>query len=154
MSSPHASTFIYVTYIRTTPEKLWSALTDTDFMQQYWFNARVESDFKKSSPWRIVLEDGRVADTGEILEAKPPKRLVIKWRNEFKPELKADGYAICTMELEPVADAVKLTITHSIDKENAKFIEAVSGGWPKILSNLKSLLETGELVLVEKPAAA
>jgi len=154
MGSPHASTFIYVTYIRTTPEKLWSALTDTDFMQQYWFNARVESDFKKGSPWRIVLEDGRVADTGEILEAKPPKRLVIKWRNEFKPELKADGYAICTMELEPVADAVKLTITHSIDKENAKFIEAVSGGWPKILSNLKSLLETGELVLVEKPAAA
>jgi len=154
MGSPHASTFIYVTYIRTTPEKLWSALTDTDFMQQYWFNARVESDFKKGSPWRIVLEDGRVADTGEILEAKPPKRLVIKWRNEFKPELKAEGYAICTMELEPVADAVKLTITHSIDTENAKFIEAVSGGWPKILSNLKSLLETGELVLVEKPAAA
>ena len=154
MGSPHASTFIYVTFIRTTPEKLWSALTDTDFMQQYWFNARVESDFKKGSPWRIVLEDGRVADTGEILEAKPPKRLVIKWRNEFKPELKAEGYAICTMELEPVADAVKLTITHSIDKENAKFIEAVSGGWPKILSNLKSLLETGELVLVEKPAAA
>jgi uncharacterized protein YndB with AHSA1/START domain len=154
MSSPHASTFIYVTYIRTTPEKLWSALTDTDFMQQYWFNARVESDFKMGSPWKIVLEDGRVADTGEILESKPPKRLVIKWRNEFKPELKAEGYAICTMELEPVADAVKLTITHSIDKENAKFIEAVSGGWPKILSNLKSLLETGELVLVEKPAAA
>ena len=58
------------------------------------------------------------------------------------------------MELEPAADAVKLTITHSIDKENAKFIEAVSGGWPMILSNLKSLLETGELVLVEKPAAA
>jgi uncharacterized protein YndB with AHSA1/START domain len=149
MSSPHASTFIYVTYIRTTPEKLWSALTDTDFMQQYWFNARVESDFKMGSPWKIVLEDGRVADTGEILESKPPKRLVIKWRNEFKPELKAEGYAICTMELEPVADAVKLTITHSIDKENAKFIEAVSGGWPKILSNLKSLLETGEIALAD-----
>jgi uncharacterized protein YndB with AHSA1/START domain len=149
MSSRQASTFIYVTYIRTTPEKLWSALTDTDFMQQYWFNARVESDFKMGSPWKIVLEDGRVADTGEILESKPPKRLVIKWRNEFKPELKAEGYAICTMELEPVADAVKLTITHSIDKENAKFIEAVSGGWPKILSNLKSLLETGEIALAD-----
>ena len=79
---------------------------------------------------------------------------MIKWRNEFRPELKAEGYAICTMELEPVADAVKLTITHSIDKPGSKFIEAVSGGWPKILSNLKSLLETGELVLVEKPAAA
>ena len=149
MSSPHASTFIYVTYIRTTPEKLWSALTDTDFMQQYWFNCACESDFKMGSPWKIVFADGRVADTGEILEAKPPKRLVIKWRNEFKPELKAEGYAICTMELEPVAGAVKLTITHTIDKENAKFIEAVSGGWPKILSNLKSLLETGEIALAD-----
>lgn len=154
MSSAARSTFIYVTYIRTTPEKLWSALTDTDFMQQYWFNARVESDFRKGSPWKIVYEDGRVMDTGEILESVAPKRLVIKWRHEFRPELKAEGYAICTMELEPVADVVKLTVMHSIDKENAKFIEAVSGGWPKILSNLKSLLETGELVLVEKPTAA
>jgi Activator of Hsp90 ATPase homolog 1-like protein len=75
--------------------------------------------------------------------------LVIRWRNEFKPELKAEGFAICTMELEPVDDAVKLTITHSIDKENAKFIEAVSGGWPKVLSNLKSLLETGAVALAE-----
>ena len=147
--SSAASTFIYVTYIRTTPEKLWSALTDTDFMQQYWFNMRVESDFKKGSPWKIVFADGRIADTGEILEAKPPKRLVIKWRNEFKPELKAEGYTICTMELEPAGGAVKLTITHTIDKKDAKFIEAVSGGWPKILSNLKSLLETGELALAD-----
>jgi uncharacterized protein YndB with AHSA1/START domain len=151
MSSADGSTFVYVTYIRTTPEKLWSALTDTDFMQRYWFNMRVESDFKKGSPWKIVYPDGRVTDTGEMLESIPPKRLVIKWRNEFKPELKAEGYAICTMDIEPGGGAVKLTITHTIDKKNAKFIEAVSGGWPKILSNLKSLLETGELALAEKP---
>ncbi len=151
MSSADGSTFVYVTYIRTTPEKLWSALTDTDFMQQYWFNCRVESDFKKGSPWKIVYPDGRLTDSGEILESLPPKRLVIKWRNEFKPELKAEGYAICTMDIEPAGGAVKLTITHTIDKKNAKFIEAVSGGWPKILSNLKSLLETGELALAEKP---
>jgi uncharacterized protein YndB with AHSA1/START domain len=151
MSSADGSTFVYVTYIRTTPEKLWSALTDTDFMQRYWFNMRVESDFKKGWPWKIVYPDGRVTDTGEMLESIPPKRLVIKWRNEFKPELKAEGYAICTMDIEPAGGAVKLTITHTIDKKNAKFIEAVSGGWPKILSNLKSLLETGELALAEKP---
>jgi uncharacterized protein YndB with AHSA1/START domain len=151
MSSADGSAFVYVTYIRTTPEKLWSALTDTDFMQQYWFNMRVESDFKKGSPWKIVFPAGRVADSGEILESVAPKRLVIKWRNEFKPELKAEGYAICTMDIEPAGGAVKLTITHTIDKKNAKFIEAVSGGWPKILSNLKSLLETGELALAEKP---
>jgi uncharacterized protein YndB with AHSA1/START domain len=151
MSSADGSAFVCVTYIRTTPEKLWSALTDTDFMQQYWFNMRVESDFKKGSPWKIVYPDGRVTDTGEILESVPPKRLVIKWRNEFKPELKAEGYAICTMDIEFAGGAVKLTITHTIDKKNAKFIEAVSGGWPKVLSNLKSLLETGELALAEKP---
>ncbi|HUK01514.1 MAG TPA: SRPBCC family protein [Steroidobacteraceae bacterium] len=139
------STFVYVTYIRTTPERLWSALTDPEFTRQYWFGVRNESDWKVGAPWRLVFPDGRVADTGEILEVDPPKRLVIKWRNEFRPELKAEGYARCTMELEPVDGAVKLSITHSIEQEPSKFIEAVSGGWPRILSNLKSLLETGAL---------
>ncbi|HEY2254306.1 MAG TPA: SRPBCC family protein [Variovorax sp.] len=138
------STFVYVTYIRTTPHQLWSALTEPEFTRKYWFGMDVLSDWKTGSPWRLVFPDGRVADTGEILEADPPRRLVIKWRNEFRPELKAEGYARCTMELEPVDGAVKLTITHGIDHEASKFIEAVSGGWPRILSNLKSLLETNE----------
>ena len=77
------------------------------------------------------------------MEIEPEKRLVLRWRNEFRPELKAEGYSTCTMELEPKGDAVKLTVTHTIDRENAKIIEAVSGGWPQVLSNLKSLLETG-----------
>jgi uncharacterized protein YndB with AHSA1/START domain len=147
MSSAAASTFIYVTYIRTTPEKLWAALTDPKLMRQYWFNMHCESDWKKGSPWKLVFADGRVADTGEILEVEPEKRLVIKWRNEMKPELSAEGHSVCTMELEPTDGAVKLTITHAIDKKDSKVITAVSGGWPKILSNLKSLLETGELAL-------
>ncbi len=147
MSSTPASTYVYVTYIRTTPERLWSALTDSNFMQQYWFGMHCESDWKPGSPWKLVFADGRIANSGEILEAEPPKRLIIRWRNEYKPEIKAEGPAICTMELEPTGGAVKLTITHAIDKPGSKFIEAVSGGWPKILSNLKSLLETGELAL-------
>lgn len=141
------STFNYVTFIRTTPERLWSALTTPDFIKQYWFGVHAETDWKVGSPWRLILADGRVADTGEIIEADPPKRLVIKWRNEFRPELKAEGWATCTMTIEPAAGAVKLTILHEMEKENAKFIEAVSGGWPRILSNLKSLLETGEVAL-------
>ena len=149
MSNAPGSTFIYVTYIRTTPEKLWSALTDPEFIKQYWFGMSCESDFKVGSPWRLAFSDGRIADTGEILESDPPRRLVIKWRNEKRPELKAEGYSTCTMELEPVEAAVKLTITHTIDKENAKLIEAVSGGWPKVLSNLKSLLETSEIAMIE-----
>ena len=141
------SQFVYVSYVRTTPEKLWSALTSPDFMKQYWFGMHFETDWKAGSSWRMIFPDGRVADAGEIVEADPPKRLVLKWRNEFRPELKAEGYASCTIDLEPIADVVKLTITHVMDRAESKLIEAVSGGWPRILSNLKSLLETGEIVL-------
>jgi uncharacterized protein YndB with AHSA1/START domain len=109
-----------------------------------------ESEWKAGSSWRLIFQDGRVADAGEILEAERPKRLVIKWRNEFRPELKAEGYSRCTIDLEPIGDAVKLTITHEMENPGAKFIEAVSGGWPRILSNLKSLLETGEVALKDK----
>ena len=136
-------TFVYVTYIRTTPEKLWSALTDADFMRQYWFGMHQESDWKPGAAWKMLFSDGRLADAGEIVEAQPPRRLVIKWRNEFMPELKAEGYSRCTYEVEPMKDAVKLTITHAMDRAGTEFIGKVSGGWPRIVSNLKSLLETG-----------
>lgn len=147
------SEFVYVTYVRTTPDKLWSALTSQEFMRQYWFGTHFETNWKTGSSWQLVFPDGRVADTGEIVEIDPPKRLVLKWRNEFRPELRAEGYASCTIELEPMAEAVKLTIIHTMDRTGSKLIEAVSGGWPRILSNLKSILETGEVVLKTTPAA-
>jgi uncharacterized protein YndB with AHSA1/START domain len=146
---------MYVTYIRTTPEKLWAALTDPAMMRQYWFGMHQESDWLPGSAWQLVFPDGRIADSGEIVEADRPRRLVIKWRNEFKPELQAEGYSRCTMELEPAAGAVKLTITHVMERSDSKFIAAVSGGWPKIASNLKSLLESGHIALEEAyPARA
>jgi len=141
------SSFVYVTFIRTTPERLWAALTTPEFIKQYWFGMNIESDWKVGSPWKLIFPDGRIADTGEILEFDPPRRLVLKWRNEFRPELTAEGYARCSMELEAQGSAVKLTINHTIERADSKFIEAVSGGWPRILSNLKSLLETGEIIL-------
>ena len=145
------STFVYVTYIRTTPEKLWSALTDSEFMKQYWFGVHGESEWTAGSPWKTVSPSGQVLDAGEIVEADPPRRLVIRWQNQFKPELKAEGASLCTMEIEPDDNnAVKLTVTHTIEREGSKFIVAVSGGWPKILSNLKSLLETGSVILPAK----
>jgi uncharacterized protein YndB with AHSA1/START domain len=150
MTSTSASTFVYVTFIRTTPERLWSALTSPDFMKQYWFGMHQEADWKPGAPWRLVFADGRTADTGEVVAVDPPKRLVVKWRNEFKPELKEEGYSRCTFELEPTDAAVKLTITHAMERSDSKFIVAVSGGWPRVLSNLKSLLETGEIVLQGK----
>lgn len=144
-----ASSFIYVTYIRTTAEKLWDALTTPDFMRQYWFGMTVDCDFKAGSPWRLVFEDGRVADEGEIVEATPPKRLVIRWRHQLREEMKAEGQAHCVMELEETNGAVKLTVIHTLDTPvaDSKFISAVSGGWPQILSNLKSLLETGQIAM-------
>jgi uncharacterized protein YndB with AHSA1/START domain len=141
------STFVYVTYIRTTPEKLWSALTDSEYMKQYWFGTRCESQWTAGSSWRMVTGDGRIPDAGEIVEAEPPRRLVIRWQHQDKPELKAEGESQCTMELESSGSAVKLSITHTIEREPSKFIAAVSGAWPKIISNLKSLLETGSTVL-------
>ena len=143
----NGSSFVYVTFIRTTPEKLWLALTDPEFMKQYWFGMHCESDYKTGSPWKLVFTDGRVADAGEILESTPPNRLVIKWRNEWKPVMKEEGASRCVFEIEAMEGAVKLTITHGIEREKSEFIEAVSGGWPKIISNRKSLIETGEVVL-------
>ncbi|HUO21380.1 MAG TPA: SRPBCC family protein [Caulobacteraceae bacterium] len=147
-SSDKGSTYVYVTYIRTTPERLWSALTDPEQMKRYWFGMHCESDWTTGSPWRLLFSDGRVADAGQIVEADPPRKLVIRWRNEFKPELKDEGFSRCTMELEPNQGAVKLTITHQHDAPQSKLISQVSGGWPQVLSNLKSLLETGEPALV------
>jgi uncharacterized protein YndB with AHSA1/START domain len=148
MSKPQ---FVYVTYIASTPEKVWTALTAPELTRQCWFGTHHDTDWKPGSPWRLMFDDGRVADAGEIVEAQRPRRLVLKWRNEFKPELKAEGYSRCTIDIETVNGAVKLSIVHEIDAPGSKFIEAVSGGWPKIISNVKSLLETGKLVLEQKP---
>ena len=148
MTSENSTSFVYVTFIRTNPEKLWESLTAPEFTRQYWFGIHMECDWKTGSPWRMVFPDGRIADAGEILEADPPRRLVIRWRNEFKPEFKAEGYSTCTMELVPLDGAVQLTITHVMPVADSKFIRTgVSWGWPRILSNLKSLLETGDIVV-------
>ncbi len=139
-----SSKFVYVTYIRTSPQKLWDALTRPEFQRQYWFGMHQDSEWKAGSSWAMKFSDGRTADAGEILESEPPKRLVIKWRNEFRPELKDEGYSRCVYTLEQDGDVMKLTIDHSIERDGAKVIEAVAGGWPKVLSSLKSFLEAGE----------
>jgi len=149
------STYVYVSYIRTTPEKLWSALTDGEFMKQYWFGMHAESEWRPGASWRLVSGGGEVFDSGEVIEADPPRRLVIRWHNQHRPELRAEGPSRCTMELETSGTAVKLTITHTIERDASKLIEAVAGGWPKVVSNLKSLLESGAVALAEPyPAQA
>jgi uncharacterized protein YndB with AHSA1/START domain len=91
-----------------------------------------------------MIPDGRVADSGKVLEIEPERRLVLSWRNEFKPEVSEDGHSRLTYELEQQGESVKLTVIHESDHPKSKLIDAVSQGWPHILASLKSLLETGE----------
>lgn len=104
-------------------------------MKQYWFGMHCQSDWTPGSSWKLVSSQGQVLDAGEILDAEPPLRLVIRWQHESKPELKAEGASLCTMELVPTGSAVKLSITHTIERDSSQLITAVSGGWPKIIAN-------------------
>jgi Uncharacterized conserved protein len=135
--------FVYTIYIRTTPEKLFAALTQPEFTAAYWGGVTHDTTWKPGSPWSLKLPDGRVADSGEIVEYDPPRRIVLAWRHQLSAELNAEGVSHCTLELEPFGDSVKLTVVHSIDKSSSKLLLAVSTGWPAILSSLKTLLETG-----------
>jgi uncharacterized protein YndB with AHSA1/START domain len=140
------SEFVYVTFIRTTPEKLWRALMEPEFTRQFWHGTTQECDWKPGARWRIVKPDGSTADSGEVVEIDPPHKLVLKWQNQMFPEMTAEGFSRLTYQLEPKGDSVKLTVTHKMEKTDSKLINAVSGGWPMILSSLKSLLETGESI--------
>ena len=136
--------FVYVTYIRTTPERLWDALTKPEFTRAYWVGTWQDSTWQPGASWKLMIPDGRVGDFGEVLESDHPRRLVLRWQNEFLAELRAEGWSRCTFDIEPAQDAVKLTVTHEMDRPGSTFIAKVSEGWPKILSSLKSLLETGQ----------
>src|SRR5215469_1267403 len=138
------SKFIYVIYIRTTPDKCWKALTTPEFNRQFFYGTTQESKWKKGAAWRLVKPDGDACDSGEVLEIEPPRRLVLKWRNESVPEMRKEGYSRMTCTIEKHGTSVKLTIVHEMGKARSKLIESVSEGWPPILSSLKSLLETGE----------
>lgn len=137
------STFVYVTYIRTTPEKLWAKLTETGVPREFFWATELHAEWKVGGAWNSTAPDGALVDGGEVLEIDPPRRLVLRWRHEMQPEKKAEGDSRMTYELEPKGDAVKLTVIHEMDRGQSKFIQAVSNGWPTILSSLKSLLETG-----------
>jgi uncharacterized protein YndB with AHSA1/START domain len=136
--------FVYVTYIRTTPEKLWRALLDPEFTRRYWVETWQECEWRPGATWQLMAPDGRIADRGEVIEIVPQKRLVLSWQHQLRAEIAAEGHSRMTYELEPQGEAVKLTVLHEIDKPDSKLVASVSNGWPHILASLKSLLETGE----------
>src|SRR5215469_13056616 len=116
------SRFVYVTYIRTTPQKLWQAILDPEFTRQYWVETWQESDWKPGSSWRLMVPDGRVADHGEVLEIDPPRRLVLM------PELRTEPDTRLTYQLEPLGESVKLTVIHEGETPDSKLIEKLSQG--------------------------
>lgn len=138
------SQFVYVTYIRSTPEKVWRALIEPEFTRQFWVGTTQESEWKPGATWRLVKPDGATADSGEIVEIDAPRRLVLTWQNHMFPEANAEGHSRLTYELEAKGDEVKLTVRHEMERKDSKLIGKVSNGWPQILSSLKTLLETGE----------
>jgi uncharacterized protein YndB with AHSA1/START domain len=137
MSKPE---FVYTTYIETTAEKLWHALTDGDFTERYWFGHRVTSDWKVGSAYGFANQ-GKPTVEGEVLVCDPPRRLAYTWNNR-KDEAKGEGTSRVTFDLEPRGKVMKLTVTH--DELEEKTLRDISGGWPMVIASLKSMLETGK----------
>ncbi|RAY11281.1 ArsR family transcriptional regulator [Actinomadura craniellae] len=153
--------FVYVTYIKTTPEKLWRALTDPAFIARYFENTGPESDWQVGSPVRWKMDpDGEFQDLDQVvLESEPHRRLSYTWHN-YQPEmmemfgwseeqfaeLVKERRSKVTFEIEPAGPAVKLTVVHDDFEPDSEMLRGIGGGWPAILSNLKSVLETGEPV--------
>jgi uncharacterized protein YndB with AHSA1/START domain len=143
--------FVYVTYIATTPEKLWQALMDTDMMAQWWVDpkagcARVNvSDWKPGSPWEHRRADGSnaVDIVGKVIEADSSKRLVYSWARPGDVS-DASKHSRVTFDIVQYTDSlVKLTVAHDDLAKDPSMLSGVSGGWPTVLSNLKTFLETG-----------
>jgi len=146
--------FVYVTYIAAPAEKVWRALTEGEFTRQYFFGRRIESDWKVGAAWALMMEDGRVDSGGKVLECDPPRRLAISWRVEWLEEFRKLPEAVVTFDIEPLGEAVRLTVTQLTQPIDEKYLEGGRQGWPAILSGLKSLLETGKPLTITMNAGA
>lgn len=134
--------FVYVTYIRSTPERVWQALTDGAMTSQYWFGHRIEGDWRPGGAIRFYDASGTLVHDDTVLACDPPSLLSYSWRPlqkafEGEPESKV------TFTLEPAGDQVKLSMIHENLEPDGKMFRAISNGWPAVLSSLKTLLETG-----------
>lgn len=135
---------IYVTYIAATPEQVWTAITSPEATPKYFFGRRAESDWKVGSPFKLMMEDGRVDSQGKVLEADRPRRLSVTWHVEWMEEFRALPEGVVTWQLDALGDVVRLTLFESHDESlPEKYREGGRRGWPVIMSGLKTLLETG-----------
>jgi len=141
---------VYITFIRSTPQKLWGALTKSELTKQFFFGRTVESDWREGSSWRLVMPDGGTDVDGDVLESDPPRRLQLSWKVEWLAEARTLEPAIITYDIEQAGDVVKLTLTqHNTGPVPRKFVDAGKQGWAAIMSSLKSLLETGQPLVIK-----
>ena len=133
---------VYVTYIKSTPEKVWQAITNPEFTRQYWANENI-SDWKKGSPWKHATKEGLVRVAGEVLESNPPKRLSLSWADPNDPSL---GTSRVSFDIAMSGPLVCLTVVHDQLQADGIMAGKVGGGWPRVLSGLKTFLETGEVL--------
>ena len=135
--------FVYVTYISTSPEKLWNALLDSKMTAQYWQHENL-SDWKPGSKWehRACDDKGTLRLVGKVIECSPPRRLVLTWGSPADAA-REEKHSRVTFEIEPIGDVVRLTVTHDRLEPGYEMLQAIMKGWPKVLSSLKSLLEVG-----------
>lgn len=135
---------VFVTYIVTAPEKLWESLTNGEITKQFFFVRRMQSDWKVGSPWKLVMEDGRIDCQGKVLESDPPRRLVLTWHVEWMEELRHLPEALVSYQIVSLGEVVRLTVSEFHPEGiDPKYVEGGRRGWPIILSGLKTLLETG-----------
>jgi uncharacterized protein YndB with AHSA1/START domain/DNA-binding transcriptional ArsR family regulator len=144
---------IYVVYIRTTPEKLWQAITATGLTKQY-FGLNVESDWKTGSSYRYTFANGNLAHFGTLLEVDPPRRLVQTFEHEYSEQSGGgpDDRSRVTWEIEARGDVCKLSVIHDGWQRESKSYQSAGEGWPRILSGLKTLLETGKRLSINAGA--
>lgn len=142
---------VYITFIRTTPQKLWDALTNSALTTKFFFGRSVESDWAQGAPWRMLTPEGLLDVEGVVLESDPPRRLKLTWRVDWTGEAPPEPEpAIITYDIEANGDVVKLTMTqHTESAIPRKYVKAGEQGWAAILSSLKSLLETGEPLVIK-----
>jgi uncharacterized protein YndB with AHSA1/START domain len=135
---------VFEIYIKTTPERLWEAITDSEMRSKYSFGTGIKSDWTPGSRYQAIHPAGVEIAEGENLEVDAPRRLVQSFRALWSEDVKNEGWSRVTWEIEPVGDSCRLTVTHDELREGAN--DELYGGWPMILSGLKTLLETGELL--------
>ena len=141
---------VYTIYIASTPEKVWQALTTAEFSRKYFSGLAVETELEVGGAFVVRAPDGSVHISGEVVECDPPRRLTITWNVNWPALVEKLGVTLVTYEIERAGDAVRLTLTQAHDRPIGDDI--LSGGrqgWPAILSSLKSLLETGEALVIK-----